>query len=237
MLTTNKVVGDGLNNVAMGTVTYVIVQDAARWVEAILVHFDNANVGAEAVLTSIYKHIHATFVPIKQIDTTFHVWGKIGFQGSWTQFPLFLSWAVTIHKCQGITLPEIVVDMSREKCTYDPGQAYIALSCVTQFEKLHILNYNWEQIRIPSGVETEMVRLQKNTLPCEPSLIFDTTSSSQILSIAHFNVANLHHKCLDVHSDKNMKKHWHYIIKLNMAQHNEHCNTLHVRPNLQFWHI
>ena len=122
--------------------------------------------------------------------------------GSHTQFPLFLSLAVTIHKCQGMTLPEIVVDISREKCTYDPGQAYVAVIHVTQFEKLHILNYNQEQIRIPPGVETKMVRLQKYTLPCEPSLIFDTTSSLHSLNIAHLNVANLCGKHLDVHADK-----------------------------------
>ena len=39
-----------------------------------------------------------------------------------TQFPLTLCWAVTIHKCQGLTLPEIVVDMLPSKGTFSPGQ-------------------------------------------------------------------------------------------------------------------
>ena len=42
-----------------------------------------------------------------------------------TQFPLILCWAVRIHKCQGKTLPEIVVDMHPKKGTFRDGQAYV----------------------------------------------------------------------------------------------------------------
>ena len=49
MLTTNIDVDSGLTNSAMGRVTNVIVRDGTRWVEALLVHFDNENVGSEAV--------------------------------------------------------------------------------------------------------------------------------------------------------------------------------------------
>ena len=59
-----------------------------------------------------------------------------------------LAWAVTMHKCQGLTLPEIVVDMLPPKGTFSPGQAYIAFSKVRQLEKLHILNYNHIQIKV-----------------------------------------------------------------------------------------
>ena len=78
---------------------------------------------------------------------------KESFQGSRSQFPLFLSWAVTIHKCQGLALEEIVVDM---KGRYNQGQAYVALSRVKSFEKLHIINYNRSQIKVSPLVEEEM---------------------------------------------------------------------------------
>ena len=84
-------------------------------------------------------------MPIVRIEVSFSVC-KNHVRVSRTQFPLFLCWAVTIHKCQGMTLPEIVVDMSPRKGKFRDGQAYVAFSRVTSLDKLHILNYTCEQI-------------------------------------------------------------------------------------------
>jgi ATP-dependent exoDNAse (exonuclease V) alpha subunit len=46
--------------------------------------------------------------------------------GSFTQFPLKLSWAITIHKSQGKTFDRIYVDLG--KGAFAPGQTYVALS-------------------------------------------------------------------------------------------------------------
>ena len=71
-----------------------------------------------------------------------------------------LAWAVTIHKCQGLTLPEIVVDMSPSKGSFSPGQAYVAFSRVCELEKLHIIKYTHEQIKCPN-VAGEVDRLHE----------------------------------------------------------------------------
>ena len=68
-------------------------------------------------MQSKFKHIDASAVPVYQVQVTFAVHGK-SFQGCRIQFPLFLSWSVSIHKCQGLTLEEIVVDMSPNKGSY-----------------------------------------------------------------------------------------------------------------------
>ncbi len=52
--------------------------------------------------------------------------------GSFTQFPLRLAWAVTIHKSQGKTFQRIILDIQRG--TFSPGQVYVALSRCTTLE-------------------------------------------------------------------------------------------------------
>lgn len=46
-------------------------------------------------------------------------------QGSFTQFPLRLAWAITIHKSQGLTFEHAIIDAGR---SFAPGQVYVALS-------------------------------------------------------------------------------------------------------------
>lgn len=54
--------------------------------------------------------------------------------GSFTQYPLILAWAVTIHKAQGKTFDRVIVDFDRG--TFAHGQAYVALSRVTALSGL-----------------------------------------------------------------------------------------------------
>ncbi|MGZ5478515.1 MAG: AAA family ATPase [Candidatus Aminicenantales bacterium] len=51
--------------------------------------------------------------------------------GSFTQYPLRLAWAVTIHKSQGKTFDRVVVDIGRGAFAH--GQVYVALSRCTSF--------------------------------------------------------------------------------------------------------
>ena len=46
--------------------------------------------------------------------------------GSYTQFPLKLAWAITIHKSQGKTFDNVIIDFGRR--AFAQGQVYVALS-------------------------------------------------------------------------------------------------------------
>src|SRR5690606_14317483 len=49
-----------------------------------------------------------------------------------TQFPLRLAWAVTIHKSQGKTYDRAIIDLGSG--AFAPGQTYVALSRLTSLE-------------------------------------------------------------------------------------------------------
>ena len=142
MITTNVDVADGLTNGAMGTVTSVVIGETTGKMSVILVAFDSEHVGQETRHTSVCNSIHQNAVPMHQTQATFPVDKKALFQATRTQFPLTFAWSVAMHKCQGITLSEIVIAMTPAKGKFKPGEAYVAFSRVRTLEKLHIITTN-----------------------------------------------------------------------------------------------
>ena len=193
MITTNIDVSDGLTNGVMGWIVN-IVRDVELNVKAILVKFENEDVGQVARKNSLYKNINHNAVPIEPFQASFQINSSASCNVSRCQFPLKLSWGVTIHKCQGSTLNEIVIDMSLKKGKYYPGQAYVAFSQVKKLEGLHIINYTRSQIKISPNVEEKMERLHTNPLPELSRNVFQ--SEPNHVKLLHINIGNIHQNSL-----------------------------------------
>ncbi len=71
------------------------------------------------------------------------------------QLPLRLAWAITVHKSQGMSLDEAVVDLSD---VFEYGQGYVALSRVRRFSGLHLLGWNEKTF----SVHPEILAKDKN---------------------------------------------------------------------------
>ena len=196
MITTNIDVTDGLTNGAMGTVTNVVIDDTTGKMSTILISFDSKHVGQEAKHTSFYHSANQNTVPIYQTQATFYIHKKASCQTTRSHFPLTLAWAITIHKCHGLTLPEIVIDMIPAKGKFKPGEAYVAFSRVRTIDKLHIINYRQNQIPVSEHVEKEMKRLRENILPQILSNLFHNVSGG--VKLLHINIGNFNRKIADI---------------------------------------
>jgi ATP-dependent exoDNAse (exonuclease V) alpha subunit len=64
-------------------------------------------------------------------------------------FPINLAYATTIHKSQGMTLDELVVDL---KNLWEPGQAYVALSRLKSGNGLYIKDWDEKSILVDEEV-------------------------------------------------------------------------------------
>lgn len=72
--------------------------------------------------------------------------------GSFTQFPLRLAWAVTIHKSQGLTFEHAIIDAAG---SFSAGQVYVALSRCKSLEGMVLLT------RVPQSAVMVDKRVQQ----------------------------------------------------------------------------
>ncbi|MEO6610821.1 MAG: helix-turn-helix domain-containing protein [Chitinophagaceae bacterium] len=77
--------------------------------------------------------------------------------GSFTQYPLRLAWAITIHKSQGLTFEKAIIDAGE---AFAPGQVYVALSRCTTLEGM-VLQTRVQSARLFS--DPKIITFSKNS--------------------------------------------------------------------------
>lgn len=141
MLLKNLDVEGGLVNGSCGTVSNIIKNDADN--KEVVVKFDN---GLE--------------LTIEPTEFTYNQDGKVKIER--VQIPLILAYAVTVHKSQGMTFDNLVVNMDR---IFDYGQAYVALSRTKTLEGLILNGFNHNLIAANDDV-IEFYNLLENSDKC-----------------------------------------------------------------------
>ena len=82
-------------------------------------------------------------IEVEPMDWTIEENGKV--RASISQLPLRLAWAITVHKSQGMSLDEAVMDLSQ---VFEFGQGYVALSRVRRLSGLYIFGWNEQTFQV-----------------------------------------------------------------------------------------
>lgn len=103
------------------------------------------------------EKIHA----IERVKVTFEI--SKGVYVEREQFPLILSYAITVHKSQGISLKTVVIDAGLHNFAW--RQIYVALSRVTSLKGLHLINYDPSKVSADKQAILQYNNLRKKFRP------------------------------------------------------------------------
>lgn len=95
-----------------------------------------------------------------------------------SQVPLRLAWAITVHKSQGMSMDEAVIDLSR---AFEYGQGYVALSRVRTLAGLVLLGLNARALEVHPHVAThdEILRATSE----EAARAFESMSAEELAKL------------------------------------------------------
>lgn len=121
--------------------------------QVIFIKNDSEQRWVNGTIGQIHK-LSDTKIEVKLDDGSIHIvekreWENVKYQynrdkkkieqetvGTFIQYPLKLAWAITIHKSQGLTFENVVIDFGTG--TFASGQAYVALSRATKYSGLYL---------------------------------------------------------------------------------------------------
>lgn len=112
-----------------------------RWV--------NGTIGVISGFNSMEETIYIITDDGKEVDVKRESWRNIRYKyneekkqveeeelGTFTQYPIRMAWAITVHKSQGLTFSRVVIDFTGG--VFAGGQTYVALSRCTALEGIQL---------------------------------------------------------------------------------------------------
>ncbi|HRH26328.1 MAG TPA: helix-turn-helix domain-containing protein [Candidatus Paceibacterota bacterium] len=121
----------------------------------------------------IVKVRNGQLITVTPMEWSMEENGKVKAQIS--QLPLRLAWAMTVHKSQGMSLDEAIMDLGD---VFEYGQGYVALSRVRRLSGLHILGWNARAFQVHPHVLEEDGTLKR--FSNEADAAFETMSSEDL---------------------------------------------------------
>lgn len=154
MLRRNIDVSLGLVNGSIGVVVGVKTDhENAKVIKKINIKFNNDHVYELGPVKTKFEVINRAYVHREQ-------------------FPICIAYAITIHKSQGLSLNNALMDIGSSVFTC--GQAYVALSRVTSFSGLHLINVDFGSIKAQESAILEYNRLRSIYRPDLSKIVVST---------------------------------------------------------------
>ena len=148
---------DSLTNGASNVIRLVQLYQPKKPSGIIWVRFDDEDVGKKTRQENrrLYvQGIQATWTPIKSITSQFAVGRTRSAQVMRKQFPLRPAAAKTVHRCQGDTQSQIVVNLDTKRAI--PHIHYVALSRVTSIDGLYVTDLCKNKIAVDPNLKVEI---------------------------------------------------------------------------------
>ena len=139
MLRQNLDIPSGLCNGAIGTLVEVVEMDGQ--VDHLIININQKN----------HK--------IERRQSDFFLFPNNMIKVTRSQFPITLSYCLTVHKSQGLTLKHAIMDCGQD--IFSVAQIYVALSRVKKAEDLKLLNFRVDSIQASHKAIEEYNRLRR----------------------------------------------------------------------------
>ena len=156
------------------------------------------------------KEIWVMFDDGTEIELLPETWNNLRFEyddeedkvnekvlGTFTQYPVKLAWAVTIHKSQGLTFDEVVIDAGK---AFSPGQVYVALSRCRTLKGISLLSEITEDSILVDERVKQFMGNSQSTADLEKILASKRTAFEQGEILKIFELRHLNDIRYSIHS-------------------------------------